>query len=164
VDVITYRPHKSYAYFTPFALTIALILFLTAGYYLPHMRYTGIILMLFGILSLWLTKSLYDSSNIVILFEQEGLRITGGKAKNYQYLLWKDITYGCYVRNFKGHLFLVLSPGELNPKIAKRLANIGANLSKICVDSSVVVYIDVTQNTSQLTEMVENHILHISSY
>lgn len=151
---IVYRPYKSSVWFAVFMTGIGLLALMIAGYALPYKGFIVFFLTAIGVVSLWLTKILYDSSNITIYLEQEGLRITGGKHNNYQYISWEELSYTYYIRSFKGHLFLVLSPKTLSSKEAKRLVNQAANLFKIYITGVVVLYIDVLQNTAPLKEFV----------
>lgn len=163
-DTIIYRPYRSHAWPLPFTIPVGMLAFMAAGYCLPFLGFRVLVLVAIGIACTWLTKVLYDSSNIAVYLEQEGLRIIGGSYNDYRYALWEELSYAYYVRSFKGHLFLVLSPKALSSKEAKNLANRGANSSRICIDYAVVIYIDILQNTSQLKELIDNHILHVSSY
>lgn len=161
---IAYRPYRSHAWFVPFAYGIGIISIFAAGYSLPHIGFATFVLLGIGIVCFLLAKVLYDSSSILVLLEQEGLRITGGNHSNYRYIPWKELSYAYYTRSYRGHLFLILSPTPLSQKQTQILTNRGANTSKICVDSVVVIHIDTMQNTSQLKETVVSKVLHIDSY
>lgn len=163
-DMIIYRPYRSHIWALFFTIPVGMLTFVAAGYCLQYWDFSVIFLVTIGIVSIWLSKMLYDSSNIAVFFEQEGLRIVGGSCTDYRYALWEELSYAYYIRSFKGHLFLVLSPKALGHKEAKALANRGANSAKICIDYAVVMHIDVLQNTSQLKELIDNNVLHISDY
>lgn len=153
-NTIVYRPYKSNVWFAVFLTGIGLLALMVAAYSLPYKGFIVVFLIAIGVVSLWLTKTLYDSSNITIFLEQEGLRIVGGKHNNYQYVSWEKLSYAYYIRSFKGHLFLVLSPKTLSSKEAKRLVNQAANLFQTYITDVVVLYIDVLQNTAPLKEFV----------
>lgn len=162
-DVIKYRPNRSNSWFVPFMLICSIIAFVGIGYCLPKIGFPVYFLFVFGIMGFLLAKTLYDSSNIIIIFENEGLRIAGGKHNNYHYTLWEDINYAYYARNFKGHLFLILSPESLSQKQVKHFMNRGANTSRICVDSVMVIHIDELQDITKLRELINNKVLHIAT-
>lgn len=163
-DTIFYRPYRSHVWFLSFTMPVGMLAFVAAGYCLPYWGFRVLILATIGIACAWLTKWLYDSSNSAVFFEQKGIRIIGGSYKDYQYVLWEEVQFAYYVRNYKGHLFLVLSPKALSPKKAKKLANRGANSSKICIDYVVVIYIDDLQNASQIKEQIVHNVLHVDDY
>lgn len=140
-DTIIYRPCRSYAWFIPFTILIGMLAFFAAGYCLPFWGFNVIVPVAMGIACTWLTKVLYDCSNIAIFFEQEGLRIIGSSYNDYRYVLWEELSCAYYVTSYKGHLFVVLSQKALSPKEAKKLANRGANSHKTSVDDAVVIYL-----------------------
>lgn len=162
-NICTYRPYRSHAWFLPFVIPVAMLAFVAAGYCFPYVG-VGVFWVAIGIVCTYLTKALYDSSNISVVFEQEGLRIVGGSYNDYRYLLWEEVSNAYYVRNFRGFLFLVLSPKALDSKAAKKLINRGANLSKICIDDVVVIHIDDLQNVSQIKELIDSHVVQVDTY
>lgn len=162
-NICTYRPYRSHAWFLPFVIPVAMLAFVAAGYCFPYVG-VGVFWVAIGIVCTYLTKVLYDSSNISVVFEQEGLRIVGGSYNDYRYLLWEEVSNAYYVRNFRGFLFLVLSPKVLDSKAAKKLINRGANLSKICIDDVVVIHIDDLQNVSQIKELIDSHVVQVDTY
>lgn len=162
-DTIIYRPYRSHAWFIPFTIPVGMLAFVAAGYCFPYVRFS-IFWVAIGVVCAYLTKVFFDSSNIAVVFEQEGLRIVGGSYKDYRYLLWEEVSNACYVRNFRGFLFLVLSPKAISPKEAKYFAKRGANLSKICIDDVVVIHIDMLQDVSQIKELIANHVAHVDTY
>lgn len=163
-DCIIYRPYKSYVWALPFTVSVGLFAFVAAGYCILHFECTVFILAVIGIMCTWLTKILYDSSNLAMIFEQQGLRAIGCRYTDYRYVPWDELPYAYYVRSFKGHLFLVLSPNLLSPKEAKHVANRGANLSRICIGGVWVIYLDIFQNVSQIKELIDNHVVYVDAY
>ena len=102
------------------------------GYCLSFSGVGVLFLIGIGMACIWLTKVIYDMSKRAVIFEQNGLRIFDGGYLGYRYMPWEKLTYGCYIRNYKGHLFLLLSPNALNSKEAKYFANQGVkNISTI---------------------------------
>ena len=161
-DIIIYRPYRSLGWFLFFTVPAGILTLGAAGYCLQYGGLIFIIFVIVGIAYIWVNKVLYDAWNIAVVFEQDGLRIVGGRFKDYQHILWKEVPYAYYVRNYKGHLFLELSPKALNPKEAKRIANRNSHLNKICKDSVVVIYIDNLQNTSHILELIVNYVVHVT--
>lgn len=159
-----YRPYRSYGWFVPFTLGTAILAFVAVGYHLPRIDVTLFVLSAGGIMGASLSKMLYDLSNIAVLFEQEGVRIIGGRYTDYRYLPWEGSPYAYYTKSYKGHSFLVLSPTSLDRKQAHRLTNREANASGICVDHVAVICLDALQDVSKIKEMVEDKVLHIDAY
>ena len=158
-DTIIYYPYRSHKWFLFVTIPVGMLSFVLVGYGLPYWRLGVFFFGATGIACVWLTKTLYDSSNIAIFFEREGLRIVGRIHKDYRYVLWEQLSYVCYVKNFKGHLFFVLSSRALEDKETKRIVNRAAIFSKICVDDAIVVHMDVIQNTSSVKEVIDKYIL-----
>lgn len=164
-DTIVYRPYRSHAWFLPFTIPVGMLAFIFAGYCLPFWGFYAIVPVAIGIACTWLTKVLYDYSRVAVFFEQEGLRVIGSSYNDYRYVLWEELSYAYYVRSFKGHLFAVLSPKALSPKEAKKLANRGANSTRICIDDTVVIHLeDILQDGLQIKEFIENHVAHMDTY
>lgn len=116
-----------------------------------------------GMVSLWLTKVIYDSLKRRVIFEQNGVRIIDGDS-DCCYFSWEELNYGYYIKSYKGHLFLLLSAEMLNPEEAKRIVNKGANTSRILIDRVVVIYLDLLQDVSQVKEIISNHLVRVSTY
>ena len=155
---IIYRPYKLHTLLLLFTISIGTIAFVGAGYCLVLLESGFFVLVTVGVACIWLTKILYDSSNTAVFFEQDGVRIVGGSYNNYRYLSWAELTHMYYARNYKKHLFLVLSQRGLSAKEIKSFANRCANSSKILIDDVIVIYIDILQNTSQLKVLIDSHI------
>lgn len=162
-DVIIYRPYRSHGWFVPFTIAIGILAFMAAGFCIPEMGLFDFFLTI-GVLSMCVTKVLYDSTNIVIFFEREGMRIAGGRYNNYSFFPWKEFSYVYYAKSFKGHLFAVLSPKALSPKEVKNFVNRSANSSRMCIDFVVAIHIDVLQRTSQLKDLIASHVLYADVY
>lgn len=163
-DAIVYRPYKAQTWPLVFTLPVGILAFVGAGYCLPFSGVSVLCLIGVGMACIWLTKVLYDSSKRAVIFEQNGLRIIGGSYFDYRYIPWGELTYGCYTRNYKGHLFLLLSPNVLNSKEAKRFANQGANWSRIYIDYVVVIYLDVLQDVTQIKKIIDSQLVQVDTY
>jgi hypothetical protein len=162
-DAIVYRPYKSQTWPLVFTIPAGILAFVGAGYCLTFSVVSVLCLIGAGMACVWLTKVLYDSSKRAAIFEQNGIRIIGSYF-DYRYIPWGELTYGCYARNYKGHLFLLLSPNVLNSEEAKRFANKGANSSRIVIDHVVVIYLDVLQDVAQIKSLIEGHLDQVDTY
>ena len=160
--MMQYRPFKSHAWFVPFTWIVSMLAFTGAGFFLPVFGLTTFLFLVTGVICCFLTKILYDSSNITVSIETEGIRIVGGTYSNYQYVSWEKFICAYYARSYKGHLYLVLSPEELAPKQVMQYINKGACLSKLSVGLVVVIHIDVMQNTLQVREFIRNKVLKVN--
>lgn len=159
---ISYRPYRCHAWFVPFVFGFGIIYIFTAGCLLSHTNFVFLVPLGIGIVCFLLAKVLYDTSNILVLLEPEGLRMTGGRYGNYRYVLWRELPYAYYTRSSRGHMFLVLSPEPLCPKQVKSWVKRGANSSKVCFDSVVVIPINTMQDISLLKETVASKVLHVN--
>lgn len=160
-DTIIYRPYRSYVWTLPFTISLDILVFMIAGFFLPYWGLGVIVPVAMAIACAWANKFLYDSWRIAISFEPNGLRMIGGSYKDYRHVLWEELSYAYYVRSVKGVLFAVLSPKALSSKEAKKLANRGANSNRICIDDAVVICIENPKDRSQIKEIIENHVPHI---
>ena len=161
---ILYRPYKSQSWPLIFLLPVGILALIGAGYCFSYSSVNAFCLIGVGLTCIWLIKVIYDSSKKAVIFEQNGLRIIGGSYFDYRYISWGEVTYGCYTRNYKGHLFLLLSPNVLNAKEAKHFANQGANSSQIYIDNIVVIYLDVLQDVSQIKKFIDCHLAQFDTY
>lgn len=156
-DGVVYYPYKKQRWAIFFTIPMGLAAFVGAGFFFRCSMALTIYLIGIGLFCVWMTKVVYDSSKRFIVFEPEGVRIEGCSLSDHQYIPWEQLSHGYYVRNFKGHLFLVLSPDALNVKEAKHFARRAANLSLIHVDQTVVIYMDVLQDVTQIKKLFSNH-------
>ena len=153
-NLIVYRPYRFHYYCAFLSLCIGAFASVIMGCYLPTVDWFIIVWFAVLFLSVFFAKVLYDSSNITMLFEEEGLRIVGGKYADYSYFPWNMFTIAYYARSYKGHLFLVLSPEPLTQTQAKQYVNRSANLSKLQIKSAIVIHLDATQDVSKVKEIV----------
>ena len=163
-DAIVYRPYKTQIWPLVFTIPVGILAFIGAGYCLPFSVVGALCLIGVGMACIWLTKVLYNSSKRAAIFEQNGIRIIGGGYFDYRYIPWGELPYGCYTRNYKGHLFLLLSPNVLNSKEAKRFANKGANSSRIVIDYVVVIYLDVLQDVERIKSLIDGNLVQVDTY
>lgn len=158
-NTVVYRPFRSHSWLATATACLVGFAFVVAGWTFPDFKFV-IFFFAMGIVSIWLTKVLYDSSNITICFEDGGLRVFDGGHKECQYLLWEKLPYAYYVRNLKGHLYVVLSPKEIDLKQVRYYVNKSSNSFRVMIDYVVVFHIDILQNASELKEMIDNRIKH----
>lgn len=139
---IMFRPYRTHGWIAPVALCMALLCAVLGGYLLEIMLAGAWLFLFTEILAMWVTKTLYDSANIVIHISPKGLQVFGDHDNRYVFRPWDELSYAYDTNNYKGHHFLVLSPERLSAKEAKMLANNSAIRSKICIDLCVILYID----------------------
>ena len=162
-DITVYRPYQFHARVFPFTAFISLLALVATGYCIPYWKAT-FLLATIGVGGAWLTKYLSDTTKVVVVFEQQGVRILGDKHHNYRFVPWENLTYAYYTRNYKGHPFLVLTPNALDRKEAKHFANRGANTTRICIDGVLVIYMDIIQDVSPIEELIATHVEHVVTY
>lgn len=149
-----YQPHRTQKYMSVFIAMQGIFLFVIAGAAIRDIGIATVFFIGIGFVAMYLAKELYDSSKITVFVCEDGLRIAGCKHES-KYFPWDVFSYTYYAKNFKGFLFLVLSPDPLSTKAAKKLANRAAN---ICIGSAVAIHIDALQDTSQFEKMIREHI------
>ena len=162
-DIFVYRPYKTDAWALFFMLPVGLLSLVGLGYCLHSsgMWEWKCFFIVVGIVSIWLTKVLYDVTKKAITFEKNGLRIIGGSYLEYRYIPWEELTYGYYTINLKGHQYLLLSPKALNKKEARRFTN--RVFYQLFVDYVVVIPLGYHQKM-HIKELVGSHLVHIESY
>lgn len=163
-DIIIYHPHRSHIWFVPFSVGVGILSFIAAGYSLPRIDFFCFCFLAMGIPCFVLSKILYDSSNIAVFLEQDGLQIAERRNKISQRILWEEVSYAYFTRSYKGYSFVVLSPKALNKKQAQDFTNRGANASRVCVDFVLVIYVDATQDALRLKETIRSNVRYIDEY
>lgn len=109
VSNLEYHPYRSHAWFIPFSTVSGVFAYIASVVALPNCP-TAVFFLGIGLLCTVLTKFLYNSAQTTISFESETLRIAEKGSNLRKYILGNELPFGYYIRNYKGHLFLVLSP------------------------------------------------------
>lgn len=153
---MTYRPYQAYRIISWlfFILAIAFIFF--AGVVIFSNICAGLIILFSGVFFLLVAKWLYDTSNIVIILDMQGLHMIERKCKDSQYYSWETLSCAYYIRNFKNFLFVVLSSEKLSREEARFFVKRCENLSRICIDNVVVFPVD-----PQLIDFLNGRVLYI---
>ena len=170
-DVFMYRPYKlkSLAFFIPFSILGVIISFVGVGACLAFSGTIGLCLTLTatGMLGIWVTITLYVDSKKIVCIDKNGVTIIGDSRIFCSHISWAKIPCACYIRNFRGHLVLILSADKLEYEEARRFANWWT--SRICFDNVVVIHLKEIlaihlQETSQLKELIESYVMHIDTW
>jgi len=159
-DVIFYRPYRIHGRLAPISLSYAILSFFVIGLCLPEAIGGALLFATFGIIALFITKLLYDSSNIAILLEQAGVRIIDGRGNAYRFFPWEGLQFAYHARDFKGNPYLVLSPVTLSKKTIRSFINKATNSARACVNDILVIAINL-QDRSEVVETVERYIPNI---
>lgn len=163
-DTIKYRPYRSEAWFVPFGILLVIFfLVFSGGCLFQSLVIHSAVSFLLGILCIWLTKVLYDTSRIVLLFEHEGLRIIGDKHTDHRYIPWSELTHVYYAKTWKGFMFAVLAAEGLDQKATRRYANHAANTGRISVDNVIVFPLDHLQDMSSIKETIASKMQYIDT-
>lgn len=158
-EQIIYRPYRSHIVFAYVANGISLISLILAGVFLADsISIELLIFVLVACLGVLLAYYFAESSKVMIVFEEKGLRIINDRRNKYYCTSWKKHSFGYYERSYKGHGFLVLSTEKLSKERVKKLANSGANLTKVCIEEVIVIYLDGVQDTSKIKAIVEKNV------
>ncbi len=90
------------------------------------------------------------------------MRVVGRKYNDYKYFPWNEYLYAYYGRGYKGHLFLVLSPKELNQKDAQKYVDKRNYSNKLYFDDVVVLHIDdFLQDIQLIKDFILNHVAYV---
>lgn len=153
VSNLEYHPYRSHAWFIPFSTVSGVCAYIASVAALPNCL-AAIFLFGIGLLCTVLTRFLYISAQTAIVFESGTLRIAEKGSNLRKYILGNELPFGYYIRNYKGHLFLVLSSEPVDKKRLKGILNQSACQSKVCVDNAIVIYMDDLQDIAQIKEIV----------
>ncbi len=157
MNTIICHPYRNHKWFLPFTIVTGMLALTASGYCMPNFE-LSVMLVAVGIGCAWLTKYLYDTCLVAVLFDERGFQVFEGHCGNYRYFSWEGLPYVYDTRSFKGYPFLVLSSRKLNSKETKCLANRGANLSRLCIDDVVVIPMDNLENVAQIKELIDKSV------
>ena len=157
-----YHPYKSYRYVLPVTIIFSILGFITAGMELFQSTDFAIFGFVIGMGLLFATIYCSRRANTVIVFDAEGLRITMGTRKYYQFVPWDHLKYAYEARNIKGFQFLILSPIPLNENKVNKYVWEGTDGKDICVDSIVSIHLWSKEDIAKIEELVSQHGLSIS--
>lgn len=160
---IIYRPYQSNIYFAIAIIACGIFSLIALGHCLLVVKPITFLFAGMCILSFWLAQMLINSAQQRLIFEPEGIHATGGK-NNGKFVPWNKFTYAYFERNYKGHLFLVLSPQMLHSQQTKSLTNRGANTSRIFVDNACVIFLNNSSTSLRIEELIKQTVLHIDVY
>lgn len=161
-QTFVYHPYKSYRYVLPMMIGFSVIAFFFMGTELSQSTDFTIFNFLIG--SSFLFGAIYSSrrANTVIVFDEEGLRITMGTRKYYRFVPWDSLKYAYSARNIRGFQFLILSPMQLNENKIKKYVWEGTDGKDICVDSIVSILLWSKYDIAKIEELVSQHGLIVS--
>lgn len=158
LNYIIYRPYRTQLWISLFTLIMAVFTFVFLGVSLTKVGLHTLFLLVSGLVFLFLTKSLYDSSKIILIFDDEGLLIFNDKHNNYRRFNWAYFSTLSYTTNFKGNLFAVLTPDSKTESEIKKLVSHSANSSKVCIDDTVIIAFDPLQKDVFLKDIIEGYV------
>ena len=157
-----YHPYKSYRYVLPMMIGFCILGFVIVGMNLFQSTDFTIFGLIIG--ASFLFAAIYSSrrANTVIVFDAEGLRITMGTRKYYQFIPWDSLKYAYSARNIRGFQFLILSPVPLNENRVKKYVWEGTDGKNICVDSIVSIHLWSKEDIAKIEELVSKQGLIVS--
>lgn len=157
-----YHPYKSYRYVLPMMVAFGSLGFIIVGMNLFQDTALTILGLIIGVGLLFAATYSSRRANTVIVFDAEGLRITMGTRKYYQFIPWDSLKYAYSARNIKGFQFLILSPTPLNENKVNKYVWEGTDGKNICVDSIVSIHLWSKEDIAKIEELVSQHGLIIS--
>ena len=159
-----YHPYKSQGCIVPFVYCISAFAFVISGYCVSENVAAAVFWLILGSVCTFFAKTLYDSTKTTIAFSDRSFLITGDRHNCCHSFTWETFAYAYYCKNYKGHIFLLLSSKHLDENHVRKIINKSANSSKMCVDSFVVIHIDTTQDVSQLKALINNKVPIINQH
>ena len=150
---IEFRPYRAHKVFLPPVITVTISAIMLIGYSFADVSCAVFIAIPIALLGSLFTKYFYDTSKIIIEAGDDGLRIIGESRNSYSYTPWEMLSYSYYQKNYKGFLFVVLSPEELGPKQVKQLVNCGGR-SRLNFNGVIVISIDNTHGATLLKQLI----------
>ena len=150
-----FYPNRINKYILPFAV-IMLLVYLV----ILCLSFNPFVLIL-ALMNAWLIVFLYATLHTNILFTQNGFHVYESKRKEAHNFTWKQIRYGYYTKNFKGHKFLLLAPNKLTEKELRQYTNKGANTNRVCFGTIVVFPIENLQYTSELERFIFSKVIFV---
>lgn len=152
-----YQPYRTHLGFAIFTIIMAVFSFVVFGFSFSQIGFHTLFLFVSGLMFLLLTKTLYNSSKIIIVFDDVGLLIFNDKHSKYRQFNWAYFSNVYYTTNFKGNLFAVLTSNAKTETEIKKLASRSANSSKLCIDDAVIISFDPLSKDVFLKELIESH-------
>lgn len=149
-----YHPYKMYKYVLPIVIGFCILGFLFAGGNLFQGNSFAIFFLIASAGLLCCIVYLSNRTNIVVVFEENGLHITMGKRKYYQFVPWDSLQYAYEARNYKGYQFLILSPTMLEKNKIQKYVWEGTDGKNIYQDSVVVIHLSSMQDTTKIKDVV----------
>lgn len=152
-----YHPYKSYRYVLPITIGFSVMAFIFMGTELSQSTDFTIFNLVIGAGFLFATIYCSRRVNTVIVFDVEGLRITMGTRKYYQFVPWDCLKYAYSARNIRGFQFLILSPVPLNENKINKYVWEGTDGKNICMDSIVAIHLWSKEDIAKIEELVSQH-------
>lgn len=162
-EFLLYRPYKSQkaAIFCELFIGIISLGMSFLFYPLPFM----FILLCSSTIVFFCALQTYESYSLVIAFGQNELQILGKKLlRKY---LWSDFSDAYYSANGWGHLYIILSNGELSSEQVWSFRNKASRSDKnICLENTLSIYIGSAFNQNnkdfmQVEEEIKKHKINI---
>lgn len=155
-EFLLYRPYKSEKAGIFFELFIVIICIGMSFLFYP-LSTMFILLSMAAIVFLCMIRT-YESYSLVIAFGQNELQIMGKKLLRKYF--WSDFSDAYYSANGWGHLYIILSNGELSNEQVRSLRNkISRSNKNICLENTLSIYIGSSFNgKSKDAEAIEEEI------
>jgi hypothetical protein len=150
-----YQPFRNHIYFVPFMLICGFFMLWLTLLSLGDKEYRNLGLFIpLTVLCFVMSKLLSDPLRITFTPSDAGLTVTSIKKSIVYFKPWDSIRYGYTAPNFKGHRFLILSSKPLDQSQIKQLVHKATYFYKSSVEDTLLIYLDPTQDTSQLLNII----------
>ena len=152
-----YHPYKSYRYILPMTIGFCALGFIVVGMNLFQDIDFTIFGFVIGLSSLLFTIYCANRTNTVVVFDADGVRITMGTRKYYQFVSWDSLKYAYPAKNIKGFQFLILSPKPLHQDKINWHVREGTNGNTLYSDSVLAIQLWPAKEADKVEKIVTQH-------
>lgn len=161
-EEMIYRPFRICKVIIFFLKILEMLLTIVLGMAIKQNSIDGIIVsLILASIGFILIKYLYNLVKVILIFNKECVSVLNVSRGIRYDILWKEIPYGYYCRDWHGNLYLVLSPRTMEKKTVKKIVNQYTNSLKfnIYIDECIVIVIAGKKQMEQIEKVVHNNIM-----
>lgn len=158
VDTLLYQPYRCNKTYGVVMFTCSLLSMCLTGLLFLHQHVAALLTMAVSLLSCVLGFALFRSANIYYFLFDKGIQIIAQGERKSHYYPWTNFSDVYYLRTCKGHSLLVLATKKLNKEQRKRLLRKFSYCFFVASNESILIYMDITRDTSQIERFIREKI------
>ena len=101
---------------------------------------------------------MYYLSRVKVILEENEITVVNDRQTKSRSIEWSCIHYAYYVKKYKGHRFLVLSPDGLSENQLRNFIGKGIVSSKVCIENVIVIRLSKSKDTSKISDFVKQKV------